>query len=112
MLPVLLPPSLLRLFPGDRVKTAGQPVEAPGAKVATQPVEASGSRPVVHLKATSASVEEVQATRLVEQSFTCKKILPPVAATVVSVHSDVDSDEDRYSEPSSPPNTLDEEGEL
>ena len=41
-------------------------------KIATQPVVAPGARPVVHSKATGASIEEVQATGPVEQSLTCK----------------------------------------
>ena len=48
----------------------------------------------------------------VGQSLTGKKTLPPVAATGVSAHSDGDSDEDHYGEPSSPPGAVEEEGEL
>ena len=46
--------------PGARMKTATQPVVAPGAKVATQPVQTPGTRLVVLSKSTGASIEEVQ----------------------------------------------------
>ena len=76
--------------PSAGVRTATQAVDSPGANVATQPVEASGARPVIHPYATGASAEEIQTTRPVEQSLNGKKTLPPVTATGVSTHLDVD----------------------
>ena len=77
-------------------------------KVATQPVEAPNARYVVHSQPTGANCEDFIP---VEQSFTSKKTVP-VTAAAVSVHSDMDSEDDKCSEPDSPAGVTEEQGML